>query len=78
MARRAHDVVDFVLATQPKEWKKIEQHHGAAVCEQFLNLQHQRRRVAPSAACRCRTIPLDGHLLPLAAALKSAILAAAD
>jgi len=24
------DVVDFVLATQPKEWKKLEQHHGAA------------------------------------------------
>jgi len=28
--------VDFVLATQPKEWKKLEQHHGAAVREQFL------------------------------------------
>jgi len=34
------DVVDFVLATQPKEWKKLSQHHGAAVREQFL------RRVA--------------------------------
>jgi type I restriction enzyme R subunit len=30
------DVMDFVLATQPKEWKKLEQHHGAAVKEQFL------------------------------------------
>jgi type I restriction enzyme R subunit len=30
------DSVDFVLATQPKEWKKLEQHHGAAVREQFL------------------------------------------
>ena len=30
------DVVDFVLATQPKEWEKLEQHHGAAVKEQFL------------------------------------------
>jgi len=30
------DVVDFVLATQPKEWKKLEQHHGAAVREQLL------------------------------------------
>jgi len=30
------DVVDFVLATQPKAWKKLEQHHGAAVTEQFL------------------------------------------
>jgi type I restriction enzyme, R subunit len=30
------DVVDFVLATQPKEWKKLEQHHGADVKEQFL------------------------------------------
>jgi type I restriction enzyme R subunit len=30
------DVVDFVLATQPKEWKKLDQHHGAGVREQFL------------------------------------------
>ena len=30
------DVVDFVLATQPKEWEKLAQHHGAAVREQFL------------------------------------------
>ncbi len=30
------DAVDFVLATQPKEWKKLEQHHGTAVREQFL------------------------------------------
>jgi LemA protein len=30
------DVLDFVLATQPKEWKKLEQHHGAGVREQFL------------------------------------------
>ncbi len=30
------DVVDFVLATQPKEWQKLAQHHGGAVKEQFL------------------------------------------
>ncbi|MDA1094099.1 MAG: type I restriction endonuclease [Acidobacteria bacterium] len=31
------DAVDFVLATQPREWKKLEQHHGKeAVREQFL------------------------------------------
>src|SRR5687768_16893434 len=30
------DVVDFVLATQPREWKKLEQHYGAAVRDQFL------------------------------------------
>jgi type I restriction enzyme R subunit len=30
------DAVDFVLATQPKEWKRLEQHHGTAVREQFL------------------------------------------
>src|SRR5664280_637322 len=30
------DVLDFVLATQPKEWKQLEQHYGAAVKEQFL------------------------------------------
>jgi len=31
------DVVDFVLATQPRQWKKLTQHHGAAVREQFLD-----------------------------------------
>ena len=30
------DVVDLVLATQPKEWQKLAQHHGVAVKEQFL------------------------------------------
>ena len=30
------DVVDFVLATQPREWKRLSQHHGAMVEEQFL------------------------------------------
>ena len=30
------DVVDFVLATQPREWQKLAQHHDAAVKEQFL------------------------------------------
>jgi type I restriction enzyme R subunit len=30
------DAVDFALATQPKEWKKLEQHHGTAAREQFL------------------------------------------
>ncbi len=30
------DVVDFVLATQPKEWQRLKQHHGEAVREQFL------------------------------------------
>src|SRR5215510_1199237 len=30
------DVLDFVLATQPKEWEKLKQHHGANVKEQFL------------------------------------------
>jgi type I restriction enzyme R subunit len=30
------DVVDFVLATQPKEWGKLKQHYGVAVQEQFL------------------------------------------
>ena len=34
------DVADFVLATQPKEWQKLTQHHGDKVRERFL------RRVA--------------------------------
>ena len=30
------DVLDFVLATQPKEWERLKQHHGAEVKERFL------------------------------------------
>lgn len=30
------DVVDFVLATQPKEWARLSQHHGADVRERFV------------------------------------------
>ena len=30
------DALDFVLATQPKEWKKLSQHHGDAIRERFL------------------------------------------
>jgi hypothetical protein len=32
----SRDVIDFVLATQPKEWQELAQHHAAAVREQFL------------------------------------------
>ena len=31
------DVVDFHVATQPKEWAKLKQHHGADVKSRFLN-----------------------------------------
>jgi type I restriction enzyme R subunit len=31
------DVLDFILATQPKEWEKLKQHHGADVEARFLN-----------------------------------------
>ena len=30
------DVLDFILATQPAEWKKLSEHHGETVEEQFL------------------------------------------
>ena len=30
------DVVDFILATQPKEWERLSQHYGAQVRERFL------------------------------------------
>jgi type I restriction enzyme R subunit len=30
------DVEDFILATQPKQWEKLKQHHGAATREQFM------------------------------------------
>ena len=29
-------VIDFLLATQPKAWEKLRQHHGAEVKERFL------------------------------------------
>ena len=31
------DLLDFLLATQPKEWKKLRQHHGAEVKARFLS-----------------------------------------
>lgn len=40
------DVTDFILATQPKEWAKLKQHHGAEVRERFLkrvSLEIERR-----------------------------------
>ena len=30
------DILDFIIATQPKEWKKLSQHYGAQVKERFL------------------------------------------
>ena len=30
------DVVDFLLATQPKEWERLRQHHGSEVKPRFL------------------------------------------
>ena len=30
------DVVDFLLATQPREWERLKQHHGADVKPRFL------------------------------------------
>ncbi|MFI5338607.1 MAG: DEAD/DEAH box helicase family protein [Candidatus Methylomirabilales bacterium] len=40
------DVADFILATQPKEWAKLKQHHGAEIRERFLkrlSLEIERR-----------------------------------
>ena len=30
------DVLDFILATQPKQWQRLSQHHGAEVKARFL------------------------------------------
>ncbi len=30
------DVIDFIIATQPREWEKLKQRHGAQVKERFL------------------------------------------
>ena len=30
------DVLDFIYATQPKEWERLKQHHGTEVKERFL------------------------------------------
>jgi type I restriction enzyme R subunit len=40
------DVIDFILATQPKEWQRLKEHHGAEVRERFLkrlSLEIERR-----------------------------------
>lgn len=42
------DTLDFINATQPQEWKKLAQHHGPRVQEQFLKrlaLETERRGV---------------------------------
>ena len=31
------DVIDFLVATQPKTWNRLKQHHGADVRQRFLN-----------------------------------------
>ncbi len=40
------DLLDFILATQPREWDRLKQHHGAEVKERFL------RRVTQEIADR--------------------------
>ena len=42
------DVVDFLLATQPKEWEKLKQHHGADIKPRFLG--HLSREIARRGA----------------------------
>jgi type I restriction enzyme R subunit len=37
------DVVEFLLATQPKEWEKLRQHYGAAVKERFPRANQTQR-----------------------------------
>ena len=32
-----HDVIDFLVATQPKTWNRLKQHHGADVRKRFLS-----------------------------------------
>ena len=39
------DVIDFIYATQPKEWEKLKTHHGQDVKERFLTrLAHEMTR----------------------------------
>ena len=41
----SRDALDFVLATQPKEWERLKQHHGAEVKERFVRrLAHEIER----------------------------------
>jgi len=40
------DLLDFVLATQPRAWERLREHHGAEVMDRFL------RRVAQEIAAR--------------------------
>ena len=56
------DVVDLVLAPQPKEWQKLTQHHGAAVKEQFLKrlAAEIERRVTLGQMWKGMEASLDG------------------
>ena len=40
------DVIDFLLATQPKEWEKLKQHHGADIKAALPRLSLARDRPA--------------------------------
>ena len=61
------DVLDFLLATQPKEWERLKQHHGSEVKPRFLGPARARDRPAGSAR---RAAPRrQGHGLPVPAGL---------
>ena len=52
------DVIDFLLATQPKEWQKLKQHHGVDVKPRFLGRLSReigRRGAVPSIYSSART-----------------------
>ena len=56
------DVVDFILATQPREWQRLRQHHGADLLHLSFGLDGTRRRHAQAdrvavARRRCQVIP---------------------
>ena len=58
------DVLDFVLATQPKQWQRLSQHHGAEVRQRFLKRLSSEidrrgaldvlRRGVKDMGCSCR------------------------
>ena len=57
------DVVDFLLATQPKEWERLRQHHGSEVKARFLG--RLSREICPAGGARRAPQRREGHGLPV-------------
>jgi hypothetical protein len=59
--------LDFVLATQPQEWERLKQHHGAEVKDRFVRRVAQE--IAAASLGMSRSCAVTSQLLPQASYL---------